>query len=247
MVAFLFAQPFAPPPPKKIHPPPKEGYLPHPPPERLQKEARSQRLRIIPVTFMHPPARHSSRLGQRFQLALGAAAALAAISLSQGSAQAFVVTVNSVQYDVTTFTGSYNDNTSKFETAANNGVMPWWGSQSLAGQFAAAVAGGLGFPNGISDLSPFFGYRFEELEFESLVKLALFAPTYSESGLFVNENIFGADTVEWAQVAPYTPPAAPAPGPLPLFGAAAAFGFSRKLRKRIQLAPNALGSALPRA
>ena len=29
MVAFLFAQPFAPP-PEKIHPP-KEGYSPHPP------------------------------------------------------------------------------------------------------------------------------------------------------------------------------------------------------------------------
>jgi hypothetical protein len=34
---------------------------------------------------------------------------------------------------------------------------------------------------------------------------------------------------------------------LPLFGAAAAFGFSRKLRKRIKLAPAALGSALPQA
>jgi hypothetical protein len=45
---------------------------------------------------MHPPARNSSRLGQRLQVALGAAAALAAISLSPGSAQAFVVTVNSV-------------------------------------------------------------------------------------------------------------------------------------------------------
>jgi hypothetical protein len=44
------------------------------------------------VTFVHPPARHSSRLGQRFQLAaLRAAAALAAISLSPGSAQAYVV------------------------------------------------------------------------------------------------------------------------------------------------------------
>jgi hypothetical protein len=30
MVAFLFAQPFAPPPPKRFTPP-KEGYLHHPP------------------------------------------------------------------------------------------------------------------------------------------------------------------------------------------------------------------------
>ena len=34
------------------------------------------------------------------------------------------------------------------------------------------------------------------------------------------------------------------PGPLPALGAAAAFGFSRKLRKRIQLAPPALGTTL---
>jgi hypothetical protein len=79
---------------------------------------------MISVTFMHPPARHSSRVGQRFQVALGAAAALAAISLSPGSAQAFVVTVGGTQYDVTTFTGSYNSDTNKFETAANGGVMP---------------------------------------------------------------------------------------------------------------------------
>ena len=121
------------------------------PPERLQKEARSQRLRIIPVTFMHPPARHSSPVGQRFQLALGAAAALAAISLSPGSAQAFVVTVGGLQYDVTTFTGSYNNfngspngNTSKFETAANGGSMPWWNSQSLAIDFSLAVGNNFG-------------------------------------------------------------------------------------------------------
>jgi len=48
----------------------------------------------------------------------------------------------------------------------------------------------------------------------------------------------------YAQATLYT---APAPGPLPLFGAAAAFGFSRKLRKRIKLEPAALGSALPQA
>ena len=101
---------------------------------------------MSPVTFMHPPARHSSRLGQRFQLALAAAAALAAISLSPGSAQAAcdpaspantcLVTVGGVQYDVATFTGTYNANISKFETAANGGVMPWWGDSTMAQAFA---------------------------------------------------------------------------------------------------------------
>jgi hypothetical protein len=51
-------------PPRKNSPPPKEGYLPHPPPERLQKEAQLKRFRMVPVAFMHPPARNSSRAGQ---------------------------------------------------------------------------------------------------------------------------------------------------------------------------------------
>ena len=42
-------------------------------------------------------------------------------------------------------------------------------------------------------------------------------------------------------------PAASAPGPLPFLGAGAAFGFSRKLRKRIKLAPGSLVSGLPLA
>ena len=58
--------------------------------------------------------------------------ALAMGVLTAGQAQAFVVTVNSLQYDVTTFNGTYNANTSQFATAANGGVMPWWGSISLA-------------------------------------------------------------------------------------------------------------------
>ncbi len=76
--------------------------------------------------------------------ALGAAAALAASRLSAGSAQAYVVTVGGLQYDVTTFTGTYNANASKFSTAANGGVMPWYGSASLAQNFASAVTGQLG-------------------------------------------------------------------------------------------------------
>jgi hypothetical protein len=52
-------------------------------------------------------------------------------------------------------------------------------------------------------------------------------------------------SVVWAQATVYS--AAGAPGPLPLLGAGAAFGFSRKLRKRIKLEPAVLGSVLPQA
>ena len=42
-------------------------------------------------------------------------------------------------------------------------------------------------------------------------------------------------------------PSTHVPGPLPVLGAVAAFGFSRKLRKRVKLAQGALGSSQPRA
>lgn len=41
------------------------------------------------------------------------------------------------------------------------------------------------------------------------------------------------DTIQVFAGTPPAPPAAAAPGPLPLFGAAAAFGFSRRLRSRL--------------
>ena len=193
---------------------------------------------MIPVTLMHPPARNSSRVGQRLQVALGAAAALAAISLSPGSAQAFVVNVGGVQYDVTTFTGSYNDNTNKFALAPAPGAMPWWGSTSLAQQFATAVDVNLGFPNGT--VGPLFGYTL--FDFGSGMSVTSCAQIQGSSTGCASNSPSLSQT--WAQA---TALSTPVPGPLPLLGAGAAFGFSRKLRKRIQLAPGALGSALPRA
>jgi hypothetical protein len=170
------------------------------------------------------------------KLAHGAAAALAAISLSQGSAQAFVVTVGGTQYDVTTFMGTYNDNISKFATPNNGGVMPWWeggGSGILAQEFATQVGLGLGLPN--SGTGPAFGYRL----FGGVQNFRV-----DSSNTIFNQAVGDGQIFTYAQATLYT---APVPGPLPLFGAAAAFGFSRKLRKRIKLAPGALGSSLPQA
>ena len=184
------------------------------------------------------------------KLALGAAAALAAISLSPGSAQAFVVTVGGTQYDVTLFPGDYIDNVSKFNTPTNGGVMPWFGSESIAREFALAVGTSLGYVEPTGDGASFWGPMFAWGP----------APCFATGPcgaryLFANGGIqiIGAPAdylsktaYAWAQ-ATEVASAAPVPGPLPLFGAAAAFGFSRQLRKRIKLAPNALGSSRPRA
>ena len=61
--------------------------------------------------------------------ALGVAMAMGA--LGAGEAQAVIVNVEGQDWDVTTFTGSYNENESRF----NIGEMPWWGNESLASLF----------------------------------------------------------------------------------------------------------------
>jgi hypothetical protein len=172
------------------------------------------------------------------KLALGAAAALAAISLSPGSAQAFVVTVGGLQYDVTTFTGSFNSNIGKFALPPAPGEMPWWSSSTLAEQFRDQVGSGLGFPNYNATHGPLFAY--------SVLDNGNIGTCY----VLNNNNDSGCGQAGTDEVRTYAQAAqvpASVPGPLPALGAAAAFGFSRKLRKRIKLAPGAFSSALPRA
>lgn len=194
------------------------------------------------MPFVHPPARDFSRVDRRIQVVLGAAAAVAAISLSPGSAQAYVVTVGGVQYDVTTFTGTYSDNIGKFRTPANGGVMPWWGVESTANAFAAAVGSLAGEPNNLSGntFGPIFAVRFEGSSPGNV-----FGRYYGYNGSNAINDYYRAASEPrvWAQVSPVS---TPAPGPLPALGAAAAYGFSRQLRKRIQGRFPA-GSALPLA
>jgi hypothetical protein len=169
------------------------------------------------------------------KLALGAAAALAAISLSSGDAQAitYQVTVNSIRYNVTTFTGRQNLNPEKFNSIS----MPWFTgttNSSLASQFAIASGAQSSGANG-TDIGPYFTYR--------IAANATFSRAYSASSGDVNAQKSIGLTYTYAILADPVP----APGPLPLFGAAAAFGFSRQLRRRIQVARKPLATSQPRA
>ncbi len=158
--------------------------------------------------------------------------------LGAGQAQAVVVNVSGQNWNVTTFQGSYNANSAKFATPPAPGRMPWWGSTALASQFATVVNDALGFPNFSGDFGPLFGIKF------------------AQGGTTVNSCTWGFGSAQcsanfgnlnntnftWAQ-ADLVPPV---PGPLPLFGAAAAFGFSRKLRQRIK-ASKAVGASFTAA
>lgn len=69
----------------------------------------------------------------------------------------FPATVNGVTYDVTSFTGSYNANASKFNAINNGGLMSWWDSASLATAFASQLPTQFGKPY-YGVLGPHFGY-----------------------------------------------------------------------------------------
>lgn len=95
------------------------------------------------------------------------------------------------------------------------------------------------------NVGPYFAYN-------SIVDKITFLLTDTAATYHPNTSplIFSVDlnsSVTWAQVAPKgTPPGDPkistVPGPVPVIGAFAAFGYSRKLRKRIKLSTNTSAS-----
>jgi len=182
-------------------------------------------------------------------------------ALSAGQAQALLVNVGGKLWDVTIFNGTYQDNAGKFALPANGGKMPWW--QDPAGLtsalFAQAVGNALGYPNltypGSSSggngggspgpVGPFFTYSTPGISGsgQNLVRSINAAYAYgSPASVSVgNPTGFTSNDTLWFAQAELA-----VPGPLPALGAAAAFGFSRKLRNRIK-ASKAVGASFTAA
>ena len=163
-------------------------------------------------------------------------------ALAAGQAQALVVNVNGQDWDVTTFTGTVVRNYSKFATPASGGVMPWWDdtSGSLARQFSDLIGLELGFPN-----DPSLGSDFARVG--PLFAIGVPGPLI-HSSVFSSKNnksIWLASSPNRSHTFAQAVPASSAavPGPVPAIGAFAAFGFSRKLRKRIKRSTNAISSS----
>jgi hypothetical protein len=134
------------------------------------------------------------------------------------------VSVGGTNYLVDYFqNGSFSDNLSRFTTAE----MPWLGNASLAEQFATAVGSQLGLPI-FGTMGPAFAF-----EITSQAEVYVYASNNSPPG--VVKSSYGDFFTDAAFATGRTVPPASVPAPLPLFGAAAAFGASRHLRRRIKL------------
>ncbi len=133
-------------------------------------------------------------------------------------------------------------------------TQKWWGNSNLAGSLAGALFGSLTPPGGpplttvtntyqnsgsgpVLTSNLFFGTDaaviFPPFNIPVVNGQTSLSPF---TGSATNFQVFQADSFNWA-VATFVPapppPGATVPGPLPLVGAAAAFGFSRRLRSRI--------------
>jgi len=167
-------------------------------------------------------------MNTRFSAALLTVSATIALPLLAAlPAAAVTVTIGSNSYDVTVFTGSYNNNTSLFQ-ALSPGQMPWWGDSTgdSASEFATQVFNQLG-DGPTSGYGPVFAYDFDSAGVVGISQ-NLTNPLVQNV-----ESIALDTTVSYAIATPLGPPPSPVPAPLPVFGAMAAFGCSRRIRKRI--------------
>jgi hypothetical protein len=124
----------------------------------------------------------------------------------------------------------------------------------LEDQFAQTLANGLGLHNFSGVLGPFFGYLYVGDGSNSDPKSIVDTPINtiidwtsmsidSIDWIFLEPAII-TDETAWTLSTPFsTSSTTHVPGPLPALGAAAAFGFSRKLRKRIKRSTNAVSSS----
>jgi hypothetical protein len=142
------------------------------------------------------------------------------------AAQAVAINISGIDYEVFYTSTSYNANPDLFG-AASPGRMPWWGSAALAYDFGLAVYDQLGedvYPGGYG---PVFAYDYNSAGSGEVYGLA-------QNTLDLSDQLdLGSATPLLANAMhPYAYARAntPVPAPIPLFGAAAAFGWARRLR-----------------
>lgn len=156
-------------------------------------------------------------------LPLAASLGIAVLTFMPASASAVQVVVSGKTYEVKTFTGTANANAGKFSTA----FMPWFGNQSLATTFANAVGSQLGL-TGIFSRGPFFAYSRSTGFFPFLN-----TTNNSVFSSLIGKAVTGIPILRSISTS-YAEAIEEVPGPLPLLGVGAAFGFSRRLRCRIR-------------
>ena len=147
------------------------------------------------------------------------------------AAQAVTINVSGTDFEVFYTSTSYNTNPGLFGPASP-GQMPWWGNATLASAFAFEVYKQLGENVYQTGYGPVFAYGYSPANSGEVYGLA-------QNTLDINDQLNLDITAPLAAnvMHPYAYAKAntPVPAPMPLFGAAAAFGWARRLRNNLKL------------
>jgi len=166
---------------------------------------------------------------------LATLALTASLALAPQAGQALNVVVEGTTYDLETYTGTYNANTSWFATPAAGGRMPWWGNPTLAAALATELAAGLS-PSG-AEVGPLFATAFDGNSTGEEVDATAFDLT-----TLGDANLVGGAFYASSSIQTYAVLAAPVPAPLPIAGTAFAFSAMQRLRRRSRLLHQRTGS-----
>ena len=146
------------------------------------------------------------------------------------AAQSVSINLSGTDYEVFYTSTSYNTNPGLFG-AASPGRMPWWGNAALAYDFALEVYNQLGEDVFQAGYGPIFAYDYNPAGSGEVYGL-------SQNTLDINDQL-NLDSIA-PLAASVTHPYAYArantsvPAPMPLFGAAAAFAWAKRLRNNIK-------------
>lgn len=142
------------------------------------------------------------------------------------AAQAVTINVSGIDYEVFYTSTSYNANPDLF-AAASPGRMPWWGNLGLASLFATELYDQLGENVYQTGYGPVFAY-----DYNSAGSGEVYALVQNTQDTTAQSNLDSSAPLLANVMHPYAYARAntPVPAPMPLFGAAAAFGWARRLR-----------------
>jgi len=165
----------------------------------------------------------------RLRLLIASSACLLPL-ISLQPAKAVVITLDGNSYDISVTNTSYTANPAAF-SALPGGQMPWWGDLTLASRFANEAYDQLGLDLYEPGYGAVFAYAFSPAGSGEIQGVVQNTYDITDALLLDSPSPLAADnSYPYAFVQAASP--VPIPGPLPLLGTVAAFGWARRIRSK---------------
>lgn len=145
-------------------------------------------------------------------------------------AKAVIINVDGNSYDISVAITSYTANPAAF-SALSGGQMPWWGDLILASRFASEAFDQLGSDLYEPGYGAVFAYALGPAGSGEINGVVQDTSDMNNSLILDSASPLAADN-SYPYAFVQAASTVPVPGPVPLLGAVAAFGWARRIRSR---------------